>query len=199
MNTNYVLEPQRAKLVSRKSKLTKQEKTVSTTPKKYHISLFQNMEQKKGDHIGISYCSLIRTISPQILLTLSIRHGATVLQIRNFPAVNVLPTLHHIFKAIYLAAVYFSHVRDCVQEGTNPLDLETFCFQEIPRCQNSRNMPLLSMMDSLSRLTDLLFFCVLAGRVSVDYSSDLKTLMGQIVVTFGDFFQRYTSRFNQEA
>jgi hypothetical protein len=159
--------------------------------KKYIRTLYPNIRQRHSARISISYFSLTRTKSPKIFDKLYIRVGGLVVSIRNLQGTTPTVMFRIISTALFLFPLYIR------QKNLFERVLDSLIFSDMKKL--NKHLKLLQTASHVCLMECLLFRIknlsdiFPAGRLSIDFSPDLPTMM----VLFYDGLQKYMDSCNR--
>lgn len=159
--------------------------------KKYIRTLYPSIRQRHSARISISYFSLTRTKSPKIFDKLYIRVGGLVVSIRNLQGTTPTVMFRTISTALYLFPLFIK------QKSLFERVLDSLTFSDTKKLKRLSKM--LQTVSHVSLMECLLFRIknlsdiFPPGRLSIDFSPDLPTMM----VLFYDGLQKYMDACNR--
>lgn len=153
--------------------------------------MYPNTVQRPFVRISISYFSLTRTKSPRIFDRLYIRAGDLVVSIRNLRGTTLVAMLQTISIALYLFPLFIKPKSRFVRVLDSLISLDMRKLEKESKKLQTKG--LLYLMECLIFRVKNLSDIFPAGRISIDYSPDLPTMM----VLFYDGLNKYIQSCNR--
>lgn len=158
--------------------------------KKYIRTLYQNTVQRPSARISISFFSSTRTKSPKVFDRLYLRVGGLVVSIRNLRGNRLTVMLQTISIALYLFPLFIKPKSRFVRVLDSLISLDLMKLKK--ESERLRTKGLLCLMEYLMFRIKNLSGMFPPGRISIDYSPDLPTMM----VLFYDGLVKYMASCN---
>ena len=159
--------------------------------KKYIRTLYPSTVQRPFARISISYFSSTRTKSPKVFDRLYLRAGGLVVSIRNLRGNKLIVMFQTISIALYLFPLFIKPKSRFVRALDSLISSDLRKLRK--ESERHRTKGLLYSMDCLIFRIKNLSDMFPPGRISIDYSPDLPTMM----VHFYDGLAKYMDSCNE--